>query len=306
MKKREQKDLHQKYDTTTIFAELDSKNSEELDTYFTPNLLPVDTLRVVLYKFLLLIDFYKERIVMFDDAEDLHQFRVNIRKSRAFLKEFDFLQYDLQLGTISDTLGALAKQTNHKRDLDVMQSQLASLVDGQYDAIAARIRQEQKEEHIRIQSLLTSQSVEMFFTDYRAALTQNTLLDDTCNTVHTKALIKKVVTKLHQKIIKKITRLEKNFSTEKLHTIRIALKKLRYLLEEFQEILGKKEGENVIKKGKILQNLLGEYNDSITQEQLLQPYLDDAILYKLYEYQKETLEIIMKKLHHFKKEVFTL
>jgi hypothetical protein len=56
----------------------------------------------------------------------------------------------------------------------------------------------------------------------------------------------------------------------------------------------------------MLQALLGDYNDSITQEQLLQPYLDDVLLYKLYEYQKETLETIMKKLHHFKKEDFTL
>ena len=306
MQKTHTKEQNKDYDIQALFEQLSAKDGEELDDYFSPNLAVTDVLRVILYKFFLLVDFYKERIVLFDNAEDLHQFRVNIRKSRAFLKEFDFLQYDLQLGSISDTLGAFAKQTNHKRDLDVMQTQLASLVDGQYDTISARIMQEQKEEHIHIQNLLTSQRVEAFFTDYRAALIHNTLLDGTCNTMHTKALIKKVVTKLHQKIIKKITRLEKNFSVEKLHTIRITLKRFRYLLEEFQVILGKKEVETVIKNGKMLQALLGDYNDSITQEQLLQPYLDDVLLYKLYEYQKETLETIMKKLHHFKKEDFTL
>ena len=306
MQKTHTKEQNKDYDIQALFEQLSAKDGEELDDYFSPNLAVTDVLRVILYKFFLLVDFYKERIVLFDNAEDLHQFRVNIRKSRAFLKEFDFLQYDHQLGSISDTLGAFAKQTNHKRDLDVMQTQLASLVDGQYDTIYSRIMQEQKEEHIDIQNLLTSQRVEVFFTDYRAALIHNTLLDGTCNTMHTKALIKKVVTKLHQKIIKKVTRLEKNFSIEKLHTIRIALKRFRYLLEEFQVILGKKEVETVIKNGKMLQALLGDYNDSITQEQLLQPYLDDAMLYKLYEYQKETLETIMKKLHHFKKEDFNL
>lgn len=68
----------------TIFAELDTMRISELDAYFIPNLTPIDALRVILYKFSRCILFYKERVILYDADEDLHQFRVNIRKSRAF------------------------------------------------------------------------------------------------------------------------------------------------------------------------------------------------------------------------------
>ncbi|HSR74106.1 MAG TPA: hypothetical protein VLL31_04620, partial [Sulfurovum sp.] len=71
------------YDPDTLFAELDKKNIEELDSYFIQNLSSMDALRVILYKYTLSILFYKGRILLQDIPEDLHQFRVNIRKSRS-------------------------------------------------------------------------------------------------------------------------------------------------------------------------------------------------------------------------------
>jgi len=78
-------------DTEKLFIELDRKNHDELERFFIPNLPPIDALRVILYKFSLSTLYYKDRILKGGDVEDLHQFRISIRKSRAFLKEFDFL-----------------------------------------------------------------------------------------------------------------------------------------------------------------------------------------------------------------------
>ncbi len=305
MKKREQKDLHQKYAIQAIFAELETKNSEALDTYFTPNLNPIDTLRVVLYKFALLILLYKERLIVSSEEENLHQFRISIRKSRAFLKEFDFLLPELYQVSISDTLAQFARQTNHKRDLDVMQAHLASSQDTRYDGIWAEIEKKKKQELSHIQSMLKSEAFDAFFTRYLALLKNATLLDTDYHNDSMKHVLKKVVKQLHQKIIKKITRLEKDFSIEKLHSIRIALKRLRYLLEEFKQILGVKKVEKIIKKGKTLQTLLGDFNDSITQENLLHDYLDGTLA-NTEQNQTETLAHIMKKLHRFRKEDFIL
>ena len=306
------------YDLDTLFTELDSKKIDEIDAYFIPNLSSMDALRVILYKFSKAILSYKERLLLHDEPEDLHQFRVNIRKSRAFLKEFDFLFPKDQHTYFSENLERFATQTNQKRDLDVIEERLGTL-GKEHDKLQGEIGQQRYQEQQHICEMLQSKAFEDFFAAYQNILKGDTLLtaDNNLDTIESTA--KKVIKALHRNIVQKIGALDKAFDDKKLHKIRISLKNLRYLLEEFQHIFGEEKSEKIIEKGKKLQSLLGEFNDAVNQTALLQNYLasntksraeekelEHTLLDKTSKGQKKLLRKALKQLHKFKEKPFEL
>ena len=305
------------YDLTRIFAELETKNIHELDAYFIPNLSSMDALRVILYKFSLSILSYKERILLYDDTEDLHQFRINIRKSRAFLKEFAFLFLQKHHIYFNDYLDSFATKTNQKRDLDVIKERLGQL-DDDHNMIQKDIKQQREKEQQKIEEMLKSKTFEDFFHTYQDILKKETLLTSDNNTGTIEHTAKKVIKELHRNIIKKIDALEKDFDDKKLHKIRISLKKLRYLLEEFQHIFGEEKIEKMIEKGKKLQTLLGDFNDAVNQTKLLHNYfksnkkisdsekLEHKLLDKTAKTQKKLMLQAKKNLHKFKEKALKL
>ena len=306
------------YDMDAIFTELDKKDIDELDAYFIPNLSPIDALRVILYKFSLSILAYKESIIQQDDTEDLHQFRINIRKSRAFLKEFAFLFPKKQYTYFNENLDRFATETNHKRDLDVIKERLWQL-DDDHDMIQKDIKQQRKQEQQNIEKMLKSKTFEDFFHTYQRTLKKETLLTSDNNTGTIEEIAKQVINDLHLNIIKKIDALEKEFDDKKLHKIRISLKKFRYLLEEFQRIFGETKIEKMIEKGKKLQTLLGDFNDTVNQTKLLHDYfksnkksisegkeIEQKLLKKTSKRQEKLMLQAKKKLHKFKDKTLKL
>ena len=306
------------YDLDALFKTLDTKSVEALDAYFIPNLTPVDALRVILYKFSLNILAYKERMIMHDDTEDLHQFRINIRKSRAFLKEFGFLIPKKMHKYFNKNLDNFATQTNQKRDLDVIKERLSEL-DKDHKMIQKDIKQKREYEYQNIQKMLNSHTFRDFFYTYQDILTKDIFLASNNTTGSIEDTAKQVITYLHHKIIKKIDALEKDFDADKLHKIRISLKKLRYLLEEFQHIFGEEKIEKMINKGKELQTLLGDFNDTVNQKKLLHDYfksnkkkisdhkeLEHSLLDKTEKIREKLMIQAKKKLHEFKEQAFKL
>ena len=306
------------YDVDAIFAELDKKGIDALDAFFIPNLSSMDAMRVILYKFSQSILAYKNRILVYDDTEDLHHFRINIRKSRTFLKEFDFLFPKKHHNYFYKNLEKFATQTNQKRDLDVIKERLLQL-DEEHDKIQKDIKKQRGHEEQHIHEMLKSKTFEDFFLAYQKALKKDTLLTSENNQDTIEYTARQVIKELHFKIVKKIDALEKDFDDKKLHKIRISFKKLRYLLEEFQHIFGEEKIEEMIQKGKKLQTLLGDFNDTVNQTKLLHNYfesntknisegkeLEHKLLDKTSKSQKKLLSKAIKQLHKFKEQAFKL
>lgn len=302
----------------TIFTELDTKSIKELDTYFIPELSPLDALEVILYKFSCSILLYKERMILNDNAEDLHQFRVNIRKSRAFLNEFSFLFPKEQQIHFNDNLASFATKTNRKRDLDVIKERLLEY-NKPLKMLQKDIQDQRTQEYHKIQKMLKSKTFKHFFSTYQSTLKNRTDLTSEYLTGSIQTTAKKVIQSRYSKIIKKIDALEKEFDEKKLHKIRIAFKKLRYLLEEFQHIFGEEKIEKIIKDGKQLQTLLGDFNDTVNQKTLLHDYfkankkkishnhkLEHSLLDQTSKIEKKLMKKAQKKLAQFKKKPFTL
>lgn len=306
------------YDLGSIFAKLDAMNIAELNDYFISNLTPIDALRVILYKFSLCILYYKECVLLYDAEEDLHQFRVNIRKSRAFLKEFAFLFSKDTHNYFNEKLSEFASLTNQKRDLDVIKERLTELEET-HNVIQEDISRQQENEHQKITQMLEGENFEIFFQSYQNKLKENTLVNTNNSSENIEETAKKVLKNLHTKIVKKINALDKEFSIKKLHKIRIAFKKFRYLLEEFQHIFGEEKIEKMIEKGKKLQTLLGDFNDAVNQKYLLHTYfknnkkkiigrkeLEATLLEETAKSQKKLLKKVVKKLHEFKEKELEL
>ena len=305
-------------DLNAIFTDLDAKNCEELNGHFISNLSPIDALRVILYKFSLSILLHKERILLDDNEEDLHQFRINIRKSRAFLKEFSSLFSKKDYIYFNENLDYFAIQTNQKRDLDVIKERLGQL-DEDHNMIQEDIREQREQEQQKIEEMLKGKTFEDFFHSYQNAFKKETLLTSGNSIGTIEDTAKQVIKDLHFKVIKKINALEKDFDEKKLHKIRISMKKLRYLLEEFQYIFGRKKIKKMIEKGKKLQTILGDFNDTVNQAKLLHNYfksskkrlsdskaLEQGLLKKTAKSQEKLMLKAKKKLHKFKEKAFKL
>lgn len=301
-----------------IFGELESMDISALESYFVPLLSPIDALRVILYKFSLCIIHYKERVILYNVDEDLHQFRVNIRKSRAFLKEFAFLLPKEQFIYFYDNLSFFAILTNKKRDLDVIKERLRKL-DKAHVIIQNDISMQQEKEHQKIADMLKCDTFKDFFRTYQKRLTGETLLSTKNSRGSIKKTAKKIIKKRHRKIINKIDTLEKSVEIEKLHKIRISFKKFRYLLEEFQHVFGDKKIAEMIEKGKKLQALLGDFNDTINQKKLLHTYfkenkkeisdrkkLEKSLLSKTSTTEAKLIKKVMKRLDKFKTKALNL
>lgn len=268
---------------------------DENTSYFKANLPASKALRIILFKLYLNILYYKDKLLESHDEEDLHQFRVNIRKSRAFIQTFSFL-FQKELDDLLLTqLSKIATYTNKKRDLDVIKGKLANTTKTDSE-LFSQIDDQNKAEKEKIDTLLKSTELEHFLNNYKEALLQgehlfiNPVLDEKI-----KKSAKHAIMDLQENILKRIKKLEKKFSVKKLHKIRIAFKKLRYLLEEFQHLYNAKHISSDIKRMKDLQTLLGDFNDTINQKRLLAEYFEKYDIKEVYASHKELIHMTAKK-----------
>jgi CHAD domain-containing protein len=80
---------------------------------------------------------------------------------------------------------------------------------------------------------------------------------------------RKKIYKQYRRIVKDGSRTLANTEDEKLHALRIACKKLRYLMEFFSSLFPRKKINILIAQLKTLQDNLGEFNDLCVQEEYL-------------------------------------
>ena len=81
---------------------------------------------------------------------------------------------------------------------------------------------------------------------------------------------------------------------EQLHALRIEIKKLRYTVEYFQEILGKRSVE-VVDSLKKMQDHLGDLNDAEVATQMLRKFIDDWEQSQIYKpiHERRSIEGVM-------------
>lgn len=216
------------------------------------------------------------------DTEFLHHFRVSIRMIRAAIAQLKevFPQQDVVM--LKDRFGAIARETNHLRDLDVfildkqryMNLLPASLREGlmpMFDDFEQSRRTEVK----RIARWLSSKSYRLEIEALQALFSQGySALETEWSEKPTIDLAVNKIQQRYRKIQKAAAKINQDTPDEAIHGIRIDCKKLRYLLYFFGDLFNKKQVKVAANHLKVLQDKLGIFNDLTVQGEFLEDYLN--------------------------------
>ena len=199
--------------------------------------------------------------VVGEDIEGVHLMRVATRQMRsaysllgkAIPTAYQRKSYSRPLRRTAQLLGAV-------RDLDVLLLHLSTYPD--QEAVQPLVNYLQKEHAAARQTLLKwlkAKEYKQFIKSYRQALRTSPKL-----TKASQKPIEVVLPRLVDEQLQVIYAYADTLDTaeiEQLHALRIEFKRMRYLLEFFDTLVGE-NGFNVIKLSKKLQDLLGDMNDA--------------------------------------------
>jgi CHAD domain-containing protein len=253
------------------------------------------------------------------DTEFLHDYRICLRKIRSVLslvKGGYPAEGTRQMRTI---LGDLARQTNRLRDLDVYlltrRDYLAALppafrpaLDRMFDDFSA----ERDKEFRRVTSKLAGPVVHRLLHQVLDFFSEGTSHKPSpASDLPVGPLVFAGIYRRYRTIRKIASGIDAVTPDEGIHQLRIECKKLRYLMEFFNELIPKEAGAPLQKLLRRLQGRLGEFNDASVQQKSLLEYWEQhkpgaevtlglgGLVSILYQRQQQARSLIRQSLDEF-------
>lgn len=246
-------------------------------------------------------------IIADHDTEFLHDYRVALRKIRSVISLFKGVYSPDQTAMLKRAFSDLMAPTGRLRDLDVyllsQDDYRAMLPPGLHDGLAVMfdmLARERSAQHRRIKAHLASPA-------YRASVRQ---LEDLMagapgpapgpradQAVGTYA--RTLIWKRYRKVCALAAQITDRTPDAQIHELRIACKKLRYLIEFFAPLYPAPDLKTLIKPLKGLQDNLGLFNDYSVQQQALRGFMDrhDPIGHKQDLMLAQTVGALIATLH---------
>lgn len=210
------------------------------------------------------------------DTEFVHQYRVNLRKTRSLISLFRKSLSSERYRALKTELKEVASRTNELRDLDVF------LLDREYyrDMLPASLHPgfEQLFRYVkrRRRSACTRVIKHLSGEAYLEQISRTLILlqqeeefsaKQSAHTIGSLSAAK--IMAQYQRILRDGAAIGEESADEEVHDLRIECKKLRYLLELFIELYPEKPVKTLIKHLKGLQDNLGRFNDFCVQQDFL-------------------------------------
>ncbi len=215
---------------------------------------------------------YCEDILHRDDTEDLHQFRISLRKQLSLLDRCSFLCTDALCVKQKRILKEPVAITNQKRDLDVMCQYLtrfetqvhAPQLKNALTRLIDELETMRQREGRYIRAYLQSSRFEEIMQQYTYFLHQQ-YPSRTSRYGHyaIEPVCDYVILNTFRKIKKMYRSIDWQKESDKIHKLRILCKKLRYLIEEFAS---DRQADVIVKKLKKVQKALGKFHDAYQQK----------------------------------------
>lgn len=220
------------------------------------------------------------------DSEFLHDFRVAVRRTRAGLNQLKNLLPENSSQYYTDFFSWLGQVTGSTRDLDVyllnftayknslpesMRDDLQPL----YDFLLLKQKHAQKELAIKLRSnrYLTTLSE---WEQYLKAQAPLTPIEPNAK-LSIKQLADRRIWKNYKRVLQEGNVINEHSPAEALHDLRKSCKKLRYLMEFFQNLYPDQQIKVFIKNLKGLQEVLGDFQDYAVQEQTLKQFSEEML-----------------------------
>ena len=212
------------------------------------------------------------------NGENLHKFRVAIRRIKTLLKIFR-QQLSRRGIYFKKKLTKIMKETQNKRDLDVLLKSMDLYVKDEVpallkDEIRLKIEKEIRIEQGKILSVIGSQEFSGFLADFENALKNGDLFDNKLNDAepleHLVLTIKKTYKKLA--VIIKTTSLD----DEELHILRLIFKEFRYIMEFSSDLIREDIVVQTISRLEKIQKTIGDAQDKIVQINIYKKLIDKS------------------------------
>lgn len=223
----------------------------------------------------------EEGIIRDWDAQFLHQYRVALRRMRALFSQMKQSLGQEESQWFKTHLAGLAAPTHRQRDLDVYlrsESDYLALIPSGFHEGLKTLFKDLALERQQVQRTLAATLKSQEYKDSVSQIESHLAL---CPQSPTKKGHKPTLKVAARQIIRRynaisIDALEITDTSpdEQVHDVRLGCKKLRYLLEFFNELFPKKQIRPLLKALKRLQDNLGAFNDLSVQRESLEHYLE--------------------------------
>ncbi|WP_281951902.1 CHAD domain-containing protein [Nitrosophilus kaiyonis] len=233
-----------------------------------------DSLKTLFHSFNRNIIYYQKKFLEDNDPEHIHKIRVNLRKTRVFLKEYKKYLNEEENKNFSSFFKNFMQKSNKKRDIDVLKENFFKYKISIPKDLKKYLENLLLEETNKIKNLLKSDEFEKLKEIY-SNMQKESFYNQNSNVpiiISSYNIIEKKISKIFD-ITKK---LNQNSPADEFHKLRIEFKKFRYLLEAFSHFYNIKEIENLIKKTKNIQDILGSLQDIETGIKLLNEIANTA------------------------------
>lgn len=220
------------------------------------------------------------------DIEFLHQFRVNLRRSRSALSLLPEVYDEKFVKQFGNSLKKIADKTSRLRDLDVFifdKDKLFNLIPNELaeglEPLVGYFENERVDEFSKLHKYLSSSKYKQEFTKWEKTLIKNgkKIARGSRADENVKEYASEILLYEFNRIIKLGKMVKPKSNDEKFHDVRKECKKLRYLLEFFITLFEPTQMKIFIFSLKKLQDVLGVFNDVSVQRENLYNLLNSNI-----------------------------
>ncbi|HAM47187.1 MAG TPA: hypothetical protein DCO73_05585 [Alphaproteobacteria bacterium] len=216
------------------------------------------------------------------DSEFLHDFRIAVRRSRSAIGQFKTIFPLTERQHFSQELRWLGQVTGPTRDADVyllaFDDYCAMLPEGRRDDLLPLkrfLRERQRGEQRKLTRALNSKRYEKFVADWRNFLCDDETIWQEPSLTPIKQLAAKRIWRLYRAICRDGEAITEESPDEALHDIRKEGKKLRYLLQFFDQLYPPSTVKPLARTLRTLQNILGDFQDYHVQSVALRGFADE-------------------------------
>ena len=208
------------------------------------------------------------------DQEFLHDLRVAVRRGRTVLKLARDVLPEEPRAALAAELKWLGDVTTPARDLDVNITDFPALeavavadeLRGDIAPFTALLAERGETAHYNLQSALRSARFRRLMAESLASLLPSEPVDAQPLTAE---LARRRLDETFGRVIKRGRRIDESSPDEAVHDLRKRAKELRYTLEFFSGLLPGDQAGPLVKDLKGLQDVLGDFNDTVVQRALL-------------------------------------